>query len=260
MHADIAIFAVGQLHIPRYPQIPNLEKFCGPVLHPAEWDSGVDFNGKRISVIGTGSSAVQMLPTLASVAAEVTVHQRSPPWILPKFSAEFGCVERIVLRLPGAHEVYRKALQHGADILLSPIPRSRIWRGIVERYAERNLRKQVRDEKLVQTLRPMYPAGSKRILFDNDFYPTLTRSKVHLVAGPIESVSEEGIRVADELWPADIIICATGFRAPDFLLPMAIYGRGGRSLSEDWRSGAEAFMGLAIHGYPKLIQSGWQQS
>ncbi|KAF1351462.1 FAD/NAD(P)-binding domain-containing protein [Lizonia empirigonia] len=134
--AEVVVFATGQLHQPNYPQIPGLrEEFTGPVMHSAQWDDDVDLRNKRIAVIGTGSSAAQMLPTLAERASEVTIYQREPHWVLPKPDMYFSRIERLLLKLPGAHEVYRKALSHGADILLSPIPRCRAWRYVVECYA-----------------------------------------------------------------------------------------------------------------------------
>lgn len=251
--ADTVIFAVGQLHRPKYPNIPGLDTFTGPILHPAAWDINVDFHAKNVGIIGTGSSAAQMLPILASTAANVTIYQRTPHWVLPKLDSKFGRVARAALQLPGGHRVYRKVLHHGADLLLSPLPRSKTWRRLVEQYARRHLRRQVVDEELIKKLAPTYPIGSKRILFDNDFFPALTRSNVTLVTDPIEAISEKGIQTKSGNQIADILICATGFKASEFLVPMSVRGRDGRFLNDDWRSGAEAFMGLAVRGYPNLF-------
>ncbi|KAF1929971.1 putative monooxygenase [Didymella exigua CBS 183.55] len=253
IHAEIVIFAVGQLHKPNYPNVPGLDTFHGPILHPAEWDNRINFHQKHISIIGTGSSAVQMLPSLASVASSVTVYQRNPHWVLPKLSPDFGRIGRTLLRAPGAHRIYRKSLHYGADILLSPIPRSKLWRSVVETYARHSLRRQVVDTDLSQKLVPTYPLGTKRILFDNGFYPALTRPNVQLITEPMRLISERGIETNAGLQPTDVIICATGFRASEFIVPINVQGRNGRTLNDDWRSGAEAFMGLAIHGYPSLF-------
>jgi cation diffusion facilitator CzcD-associated flavoprotein CzcO len=253
IHAEIVVFAVGQLHRPNFPDILGLDNFDGPVLHPAKWDNGVDFRGKHISVIGTGSSAAQMLPSLASVASSVTVYQRNPHWVLPKLNPDFGRIGRTLLRTPGAHGIYRKALSYGADILLSPIPRSKLWRSVVGTYARRSLRTQIVNKDLSEKLLPTYPIGTKRILFDNEFYSALTRPNVQLITAPIRSVSDKCIDTDEGAQPTDVIICATGYRASEFLVPMAVQGRNSRCLNEDWQSGAEAFMGLAIHGYPNLF-------
>lgn len=251
--AEIVIFAVGQLHRANYPNLQGLSTFCGPVLHPAEWDNNIQFSGKNVSIIGTGSSAAQMLPIIASTAARVTVYQRNPQWVLPKPNADFGRITRGVLRVPGAHQLYRKALHYGADMLLSPIPRFKIWRSVVERYANHHLRRQVKDEVLMQKLTPEYPIGSKRVLFNSGFYPAVTRSNVTLITDPIQSIGRYGIKTVSDALPADVIICATGFKASEFLVPMAVHGREGHSLNDDWASGAEAFMGLAIPNYPNLF-------
>jgi cation diffusion facilitator CzcD-associated flavoprotein CzcO len=253
IYAEVVIFAVGQLHRPNFPNLPGLDDFHGPDLHPAKWDRSVDFCGKHISIIGTGSGAGQMMPFLASVASKVTVYQRSPHWVLPKLSSDFGCVGRALLRIPGAHRAYRKTLHYAADVLLSPIPRLNLWRCVVETYAREYLRTEIADKNIRKKLSPKYPLGTKRILFDSGFYTALTHSNVQLVTEPIRSASEEGLETDEGIRPTDVIICATGFRTSEFLVPMKVQGRNGRLLNEDWQSGAEAFMGLAIHGYPNLF-------
>ncbi|KAJ8117417.1 hypothetical protein OPT61_g1373 [Boeremia exigua] len=253
IRADIVIFAVGQLHKSYYPEIPGLNDFGGQLIHSANWDPSIDLEGKRISIIGTGSSAAQMLPTLASVASELTIYQHAPHWVLPKPKADFGRVSQLLLRFPGAQNAYRSMLSHGADILLSPITRLDMWRSVVESYAKHNLRRQVGREDLIQELLPSYPIGSKRILFDNEFYSTLTLENVHLVTAPIDAISCRGIEVQNACIEADIIVCATGFKASEFIVPMKVYGRVGHSLNADWVKGAQAFMGLAVPGYPNLF-------
>lgn len=252
--ADIVIFATGQLHQPNYPRIPGLKGFTGSMMHSARWDDGIDLQRKRVSVIGTGSSAAQMLPKLAEVASEVLIYQRNPHWILPKPHTDFNRLERFLLSLPGAHKAYRRALSHGADILLSPIPRCRAWRYIVQCYAKYNLRRQVTDQKLVEKLTPGYPIGSKQIVLDNTFYATLQQENVKLVAEPITSISGKTI----ESWKegakeTDVVVLATGFRASDSLLPISVRGRDSHCLQKDWERGAEAFLGIALWGYPNLF-------
>lgn len=253
--AEIVIFAVGQLHEPKYPDIHGLEEFGKRkhVMHSARWNDNIDLRDKRIGVIGTGSSAAQMLPTLASASLDLAVYQRTPHWVLPKPDPTFGYISRSILRVPGTHGLYRTALHYCADILLSPLMRPGAWSRVVEYYAKYNLGRQIANKELVEKLTPKYPIGSKRILFDNHFYPTITRPDVRLETEPILSIHEGGIETRDGLFPADIIICATGFKASDFLVPISVRGRNGHLLNEDWKSGAEAFLGLAIRGYPNLF-------
>lgn len=243
IYAEVIIIAVGQLHRPNYPDIPGLGSFHGPVVHHAEWDHSIDLRGKRISLIGTGSSAAQMLPTLASVASTVAVYQRTPHWVLPKANAKFGYIERNLLRMPGAHRVYKRALHYGADFLLSPVAHAGSWRRMIELYAKHHIHYRIADKDLARKLTPAYPIGTKRILFDNEFYPSLTRANVQLITEPILAVSLKGLATSHGVNPSDIIVCATGFRASEFLVPISVRGRKGRSLNDDWKSGAEAFMG-----------------
>ena len=251
---ECVIFAVGQLHRPSFADIPGRQNFLGHILHPARWNHGVDLRGKRIAIIGTGSSATQMLPGLASVAQAVTVYQRSPAWVLPKPSSDFGFLSRWALRVPGAHYMYRKSLYYGADILLAPVVRSELLGRAAEKIGRHHLRRQVKDASLRLKLSPPYPIGSKRILFDSDFYPALTRGNVSLITEPIAKITPTGIETTNgEHTPVDIVICATGFKASEFLVPMSVFGRDGRSLNEEWAAGAEAFMGLAVHGYPNAF-------
>jgi cation diffusion facilitator CzcD-associated flavoprotein CzcO len=251
--ATFVIFAVGQLHQPHYPDIPGIESFQGKLFHSARWDHDVVLEGKTISLIGTGSSAAQILPALVRASSSVAVYQRTPHWILPKPGADFGYMSKCMLRIPGAHKLNRAALRYGADTLLSPIMRSNVWRHIVEHYARYNLRHKVAEKELVRKLMPTYPMGCKRIILDNGFYRSLNQKQVRLVTEPIKLITDIGIETESEMSPTDIIICATGFRASDFLVPITVRGRDGRCLNEDWSRGAEAFMGLAIHGYPNLF-------
>lgn len=252
--AEVIIFAVGQLHLPNFPDITGLDEFPGPVMHPARWDQAIDLHDKNIAIIGTGSSAAQMLPTLASISCSVTIYQRTPHWVLPKPNQNFSTIGRLMLRLPGSHKLYRSCLYYGADILISPIARSKVLRGLAEWVAKRNLRQHIQDVELRKKLMPLYPIGSKRIVIDSHFYPALNCENVKLIAEPIERITESKIETRSGTFTsADIIVCATGFKASEFLIPITIQGRNGRSLHEDWKDGASAFMGLAVHGYPNAF-------
>ncbi|WP_040718712.1 flavin-containing monooxygenase [Nocardia veterana] len=252
--AEIVVFAVGQLHRPNIPDFPGRDEFCGASFHTADWDHAVDLRGRRIALIGNGSSAAQCLPHLADKAASVRIFQRTPQWILPKPSADFGPAARAILRLPGAQRIYRRTLQWGADALLVPIMR-RGWPARPAQWCARQyLRRSVSDPDLRARLTPDYPIGAKRILFDNHFYRSLARAHVDLVTTSIARITPGGIDTADGAHhSADVIVYATGFRASEFLAPITVRGRNGRLLSDEWRSGASAFMGLAVPGFPNVF-------
>ncbi|WP_267465345.1 flavin-containing monooxygenase [Nocardia puris] len=250
---DIVVFAVGQLHRPKLPDIPGRESFAGPAFHTARWDHRVDLTDRDVTVIGTGSSAAQILPHVAERAERVRLYQRNPHWVMPKPGDDFGPMSQAALRIPGAHALYRCALDLAADVVLAPIMR-RGWSAVpAERMARRYLRRTITDPRLRQQLTPDYPIGGKRIILDSRYYPTLNRENVELVTEPITAITPTGVATTDRHRRAEVIIYATGFHATDFLAPITVHGRDGRVLAHQWRSGPTAFLGTLIEGYPNLF-------
>jgi cation diffusion facilitator CzcD-associated flavoprotein CzcO len=252
--ADAVVFATGQLHRPHIPEFPGHDRFTGESFHTARWNHHLDLHDREIAVIGTGSSAAQLLPHLAAAARHVRVYQRTPHWVLPKPSRRFGPLGRAALRLPGAHALYRSALYHSADQLLVPVARRGWSARPAEWVARAYLHRSVPDPRLRAAVTPHYPIGAKRILFDSDYYRTLARPDVDLITTPIAGLTATGIETVDGVsHRADIIVYATGFRAGDFLAPMVVRGREDRLLSAEWADGADAFFGVAIPGYPNAF-------
>lgn len=252
---DVVISAVGQLHRPHVPVIAGQESFAGRAFHTTGWDHGLELAGKDVAVIGTGSSAAQLLPIVAERARHVDVYQRTPNWVIPKPKAEFGRVTRWALgRVPALHDVVRAGTYLAADLALSPVI-SRGWSFRPARWAAlAHLRRQVPRAELRRRLVPDYPIGCKRIVIDNGFYPALTRPNVDLVTDGIERITPSGLRTgAGEQRRADVIVYATGFRATEFLVPMKVVGRGGRSLDDQWSDGADAYYGMAVPGFPNFF-------
>lgn len=253
--ADIVVFSVGMLHRPHYPNISGLEDFSGPVMHSARWDHSIDLSGRRVAVIGTGASAIQIIPAIAGRAERVTVYQRTPTWVLPKPGHEFGPATRALLaRLPAGHRLYRWLTGAAADVLLAPIMTCGWTAPLAESLARTHLRRQIRDRSLRAALTPTHPVGAKRILLSNDYYPALTRDDVELVTTGIARVTDNEIRTVDGTSrDTDIIVCATGFRASEFLASVRVCGRAGRLLADRWAGGAEAYLGTALPGFPNLF-------
>lgn len=254
IRARSVVWAVGQLHRPAYPTLPGAHSFRGRAFHSARWDHDADLTG-HIAVIGTGSSAAQMVPELARTAASVTVYQRTAAWILPKPRTRFGPVSRWILsRVPGAHQLYRAGLYYVADAVLAPIMRGGWSARPATWIARTHLRRQVPDPALRQALTPRYRLGEKRILLDNKFYPALMRPNVELVTDRIDRIAVDGIYSADGTHrPADVIVYATGFRATEILGGIRIRGRGGVGLHDRWNSARpEAFLGLAMPDFPNM--------
>lgn len=253
--ARVVIWAVGQLHRPYVPTLQGATDYEGRAWHTAEWDHATDLAGRNVAVIGTGSSAAQLIPRIAGQTGMVTVYQRTPPWVMPKPSSEFDPITRWVLRhAPVAHTAYRRSIRVAADVGLTPIIRQG-WSAAPAEYTARgHLSRQIRDPGLRAQLTPDYPIGCKRIVFSNDYYPALTRPDVRLVTDPIDSLAATTIRTTDGTHhPTDVIVYATGFRASEFLVPVDVVGRDDASLQHQWTQGARAYLGIAVPGFPNMF-------
>jgi cation diffusion facilitator CzcD-associated flavoprotein CzcO len=253
--ARAVVFAVGQLHRPYVPPITGQDAFTGPAFHTARWDHTADLAGRDVAIIGTGPSAAQLVPVAARTARRVLLFQRTPNWVLPKPPAEFGAIRRWAFaRAPVLQSAYRAAVYYGADAVLTPVI-SRGWSARPAEWAARlHLRWRIRDPRLRSALTPGYPIGCKRFIVDSAFYPALARDNVDLITQPIARITPDGIGTADGgHHDADVIVYATGFRATEFLVPIEVRGRDGVSLHQRWAEGAEAYLGLALPGFPSMF-------
>ncbi|MCY1278591.1 Baeyer-Villiger monooxygenase [compost metagenome] len=253
--ARALVSACGQLNRPLYPRLPGIERFQGEVFHSARWNHAYDLAGKRVAVIGTGASAIQFVPQIAPQVARLHLFQRSAAYVIPKPDRPYRAWELAVMRrFPTLQKVDRllKYIQHEARALAFTVfpPLMKLMRLSFHAHLARG----IRDPQLRQRLEPDYPLGCKRILISNDYYPALARPNVEVVDTPIAEVTERGVRTADGAErEVDAIIYGTGFAATDFLAPMRIVGRGGLELNEAWRSGAEAYLGISVSGFPNLF-------
>jgi cation diffusion facilitator CzcD-associated flavoprotein CzcO len=257
VEAQFLVTGMGQLHHPATPAIPGRETFAGAQFHSARWDHSVDLAGKRIAVIGNAASAVQFVPQIAPLASHLTIFQRSANWLLPRKDRLYSPrLQRRMTRWPRLAK-----LRHDAqwfffgELQLTPLMKQvRFVQWLATRKALAHLHRQVRDPALRARLVPDFPIGAKRVLFNDDYYPTLNRDNVRLVTDRIERIEPAGVRRASgELVEADVIVFATGFHATDFLAPLVISGAGGRKLSEEWKAGAHAYLGVTVSGFPNLF-------
>jgi len=248
---------MGQLHRPAIPAIAGRDSFTGVQFHSARWDHRVDLAGKRIAVIGNAASAVQFVPQIAPLAAQLTIFQRSANWLMPRKDCLYSPrLHRWMGRWP-----WLARLRHQfqwfffGELQLTPLMKQvRIVQWLATRKSLWHLRSQVRDPSLRAKLVPDYPIGAKRVLFNDDYYPTLGRENVRLVTTSIERIEAGGVRTKQgELVAADVIIYATGFQATDFLAPMTVTGAGGRGLRDEWKAGARAYLGITVSGFPNLF-------
>ncbi|WP_031470901.1 flavin-containing monooxygenase [Sciscionella sediminilitoris] len=253
--ARVLVPAVGQLSRPAMPRIPGMTGFTGHAFHSARWDHDIPLRDKRIAVIGTGASAIQFVPRVQPLARRLTVFQRSAPYILPKPDTGYGPARRALFRfLPQTLGLERLLFWSAGELSTRALTGDErvasIFRGLTERFRA----KHITDPVLRAKLTPDYPIGCKRVLFSNDYYPAMTKPNVTLETTPIDSVTPSGVRTEDgAVHEADVLIYGTGFSATDFLAPIAISGRGGHPLSEEWRSGAHAYLGMTVPGFPNMF-------
>ncbi|MCW2654541.1 MAG: 4-hydroxyacetophenone monooxygenase [Mycobacterium sp.] len=252
--ARTVVAAPGPLAEPGFPAIRGRESFRGHTIHSARWDHSYDFTGKKVAVIGTGASAVQIVPELVKVAASVKVFQRTPGWVLPRGDVPNPALaKQLYAQLPVTLALVRQAWYWGHESMALGV----VWNSpatrLVELIAKAHLRMQVRDPWLRRQLTPQFRAGCKRLLISNDYYPALQRDNCALITWPIARISPHGIRSVEGVeHRVDCIVFATGFDVPKQTSPIPITGLHGRDLATEWRTGAQAYRSVAVSGYPNL--------
>jgi cation diffusion facilitator CzcD-associated flavoprotein CzcO len=253
--ADVLVPAVGQLSRPSIPVLPGAETFRGAQVHTARWDPEITIAGKWVAVIGTGASAIQLVPEIAGKAAHVTVFQRTAPWTLPKPDRRYGRVRRTAYRkIPALMQLSRAATWGLTLIQGAAVGGNRVVNPLVRGYSRAQRRWQVRDPELRAKVTPDEPLGCKRVLFTNGWLPALARPDVSLVTEKIIAVTPDGIRTADGAeHRCDVLIYGTGFAATEFLVPIRVTGRDGVRLEDEWRDGARAHLGITVPGFPNMF-------
>jgi cation diffusion facilitator CzcD-associated flavoprotein CzcO len=259
--ARFLVTATGFLSQPKVPDIPGIDSFTGTVVHTAAWDDDADLDGRRVAVIGTGATAVQLIPRLAERAAELTVHQRTPIWVVPKIDVAIpGWARRLFAAVPATQRAARLANSALLEALVVGgvlhYGRSSIGNRLAERFATAHLHRQVRDPDLRRSLTPAYSFGCKRPTFSNDYYPTFTRPHVHLETTPIDRIGPDRIVTADgRATEVDVLVLATGFDLWETNFPaFEILGRDGRNLGKWWREQRfQAYAGLTVPRFPNLL-------
>ena len=258
--ARYVVGATGVLTQPKAPDIAGLSSFAGTVMHTARWDHSVDLRGKRVAIIGTGASAVQVIPSIAPEVQQLTVFQRTPIWCMPKPDGEIPQVARLALGLPGVRQVARLASQTFVELTFplaahfhAKLPLAS--RG--ERAGRAYLRRAVRDPAVRAKLTPRYALGCKRPSFSNTYLQTFNRSNVHLETNPIEAITPTGVRSADGvLHAAEVLILATGFKVFEKgnMPPFPVRGARGLDLETFWQENRyQAFQGISVPGFPNFF-------
>jgi cation diffusion facilitator CzcD-associated flavoprotein CzcO len=252
--ADVLIAACGQLSVPSVPPIPGLEGFQGPAFHTARWRHDVELAGRRVAVVGSGCSAIQVVPAIQPEVEHVTVYQRSPGWTLPRM--DFAYRERtlrVFERFPVLQRLDR-ALTMGVQELGAAAMTRRPWLlPVIRALGRLQINRAIKDPELRRKVTPRDEIGCKRIMITDDWYPTLTRPNVELVTDRIAEVTASGVRTADgRERPADVLVLATGFRSHDFVAPLEITA-GDRTLADTWGAEPRAYLGITVPGFPNLF-------
>jgi cation diffusion facilitator CzcD-associated flavoprotein CzcO len=256
IEADVLVTATGVLHHPRLPEIAGSQTFDGPSFHSARWDESVDLAGKRVAVIGTGSTGVQITAAVAGVAGRLELFQRTPQWILPVPNRPYSRLWRALMaHVPPLNRLAYRYNQRTLEAILGPAVTRPGWqRAAISAACRANLRFGVRDPDLRARLTPDYEPMCKRLVMSAGFYRAVQRDDVELVTDGIERVEPRGIVTADgTLHELDVIVYATGFDAHAYMRPMEITGDGGRTLEQAWADGPRGYLTVALPGFPNLF-------
>jgi cation diffusion facilitator CzcD-associated flavoprotein CzcO len=249
------ILALGPQSRPLIPDLPGCASFAGHAFHSSAWDHNCDLRGKKVAVVGTGASSIQIIPNTAPLAAEVVLFQRTAAWVLPRGDRRITSVESSLFRsLPFTQRLARAYIYWLMEFIGLAFVGNSLLHWCLTQVALTKLRREVKDPETRKRLTPDYKIGCKRILVSDDYYPAFNRPNVKLVTDAITEVTPQGIRTADRIErPFDCIVWGTGFVVADTDNYLRVVGRKGRVLTGDWRDhGVEAFRGIHVEGYPNL--------
>ncbi|OBG27278.1 NAD(P)/FAD-dependent oxidoreductase [Mycobacterium sp. E3198] len=258
--ARFLINASGVLTVPKLPDIDGVDSFAGTTMHTARWDHTVDLTGKRVAIIGTGASAVQVIPEIAPIVSHLTVFQRTPIWCFPKFDVPLPVPVRWAMRVPGSKVVQRVLSQVFVELTFSLAAQYFTVFPLAKRMRTAGLaylRKQVTDPAVREQLTPRYAVGCKRPGFHNEYLATFNRDNVRLVTEPIDKVTPSAVATTDgEAHEVDVLILATGFKVMDTdnVPTFSVTGSGGKSLSRFWdEHRLQAYEGVSVPGFPNMF-------
>ncbi len=252
---DVVIAATGVLHHPNIPHFEGIESFAGAAFHSARWDHSVKLDGRRIGVIGTGSTAAQLTVALVPRAERYDLFQRTAQWVMPRANAYYTDEERAAFKDPVELDkfvqLYRSNSINGYATAVLDFDSPELAE--IERLCRENLNS-VRDPELRAKLTPTYRAACKRIVISNEFYDAIQQPNANVVTSPIERIEPRGVRTADGvLHELDVLALATGFQSDRFIRPAKVFGRGGISLDQAWTEGPEAYLAVSMPEFPNFF-------
>jgi cation diffusion facilitator CzcD-associated flavoprotein CzcO len=253
--ARVLVAAPGPLFEPKIPDIPGLDSFEGATFHSARWNHDHDLRGERVASIGTGASAIQLVPQIQPDVEQLHVFQRTPPWVFPHSNRPTTAFERRVYkRFPALQKLVRGGIYASREVAVLGFVKNPKIMKLVEKIARAHMRSQIDDPELLEKVTPDYTIGCKRILPSNKWYPALGKPNVELVTEGIASVGQNSIVTEDGVErEVDTIIFSTGFQVTDMPAGRYIFGRDGRSLDDLWQGSPHAHLGTSVPGFPNFF-------
>jgi cation diffusion facilitator CzcD-associated flavoprotein CzcO len=255
LEADAIVLATGQLHQPAYPRIEGAQEFGGHSFHSARWDHAYDLAGKRVAVVGTGASAVQLVPEIAERVARLWVFQRTGNWMLPRKNRRYPpLLKAAIERVPGLQAFRRRFMFEYCESITLAIRHPRTFGRLTHARSRAFMRSQLKDPQVREKVWPDYTFGCKRVLFSSQYLPALQRANVELITDAIARLEDSGIVTSTGARvEVDCIIWATGFRTTQFMFPMQITTSTGLDLRDAWAEGAHAHFGITVPGFPNMF-------
>jgi cation diffusion facilitator CzcD-associated flavoprotein CzcO len=253
--SQFLVSGMGGLSNPAIPQIEGMDSFEGASFHSATWDHGYDLNDKRVAVIGSGASAIQFVPQIAPKVASLAYFQRTPPWVVPKMDRPIRPDEKADFAAnPWRQRLARIKLYWTLEARFLGFKFKPEWMGLVAKVAKHKIAQNIKDPALRAKVTPDYTPGCKRLLISNDYYPTLARLNVDVITDGIARITPKGVVTKDgREHEVDAIIFGTGFKVQDPIPPGMVYGKGGMDMAEAWKNGPEAYLGMAVAGFPNFF-------
>lgn len=254
--ASVLITAAGALSDPKMPDVDGIDSFGGEVFHSARWNHDSDLTGRRVAIIGTGASSIQIVPEIADKVARLDVYQRTAPWVMPRRDRAYTRIEKLAFRhVPAVQKLYRSAIYLGREALVPAFTINSKIAAPAKQASLLNIKKGISDPDLRRRVTPRFEIGCKRILISNDWYPALDRDNVDLVTEGIAKVTPTSVVTHDGVErETDVLINATGFHTTDLPIAEKITGRNGETLAEQWAcDGMAAYKGSTAHGFPNMF-------
>ncbi|XMA09622.1 hypothetical protein WAI453_002413 [Rhynchosporium graminicola] len=256
--SDFFVSGVGQLNVPKYPDITGIDSFSGKLMHSARWDWDYDLRDKKIGIIGNGATAAQIIPEIAKACKNLVVFQRTPNWVIPRDDKPITPMQQAIYKyVPFVRRRYRAGLMDFRESFFEVVfdtesPVHELMMNMSRDHKEAQLPGE-KNSKLRDQLQPHYAVGCKRVIISDDYFTTFAKPNVTLETTAIQEITPKGVTVeGGREHEFDLLVLATGFKTTQFMYPIKIYGSGGKSIEDLWKSGASAYLGITVPSLPNF--------